>query len=118
MLHSIGVSMKKTNSRLLIYASSLSLKEKKAQAIKVATERVADLLKLPYEMITFEEPLKQTYVYYQKENEETIPLFCEVTGRSDIEKIFRKIMKMLLVLSFHPRFSGLKPVRKEFMLFS
>ena len=110
--------MKKTNSRLLIYASSLSLKEKRAQAIRTATKRVADLLKLPFELITFEEPLQQTYVYYQKENEETIPLFCEVTGRSDTEKVFKIIMKMLLVLSFHPKFSGLKPVRKEFMLFS
>ena len=104
--------------KLLIYASSLALNEKRLQSVSVAAEKIAELLELPIEVITFGEEFSPIYVYYKNGDDEAIPIYCDKGGEFDMQEIYKALRNMMFVLSFHPKHSVLKQIRKEVMLFS
>jgi hypothetical protein len=58
------------------------------------------------------------YVYYKNGEEEPIPVYCDKNGKTNTQEVYRALRKMMFVLSFHPKHSALKEIRKEIMLFS
>ena len=104
--------------KLLIYASSFTSHEKRLKSVSMATEKMAKLLKLNFEVITFGEKITQIYVYYKNGDEEPIPLYCDSGGKANVQEIYTALRNMIFVLSFHPKHSALRHVRKEIIRFS
>jgi hypothetical protein len=106
------------NGKILIYASSFTSRGKRLKSVSVAAEKMAKLLKLNVEVVTFREKFAPIYVYYESGDEEPIPIYCDKGGKSEVQEIFTALRNMMFVLSFHPKHSALKHIRKEVMLFS
>ncbi|MFZ0965009.1 MAG: hypothetical protein WAN82_00055 [Candidatus Bathyarchaeia archaeon] len=106
------------NGKLLIYASSFTSHEKRLKSVSMAAEKMAKLLKLNFEVITFGEKITQIYVYYKNGDEEPIPLYCDSGGKANVQEIYTSLRNMIFVLSFHPKHSALRHVRKEIIRFS
>jgi len=86
--------------------------------VSVAANKMAKLLKLPMEVVTFGEEFDAIYVYYKNGDEEPIPIYCDKGGKFGMQEIYKALRNMIFVLSFHPKHSALKRIRKEVMLFS
>ena len=106
------------NGKLLVYASSFVSHGKQLKSVSIATEKMAKLLKLNVEIVTFREKFAPIYVYYKNGDEEPIPIYCNKNGESSIKEVYKTLRNMMFVLSFHPKHSALKHIRKEVMLFS
>jgi hypothetical protein len=104
--------------KLLVYASSFSSREKRLKPVSSAAEKMAKLLKLNVEVVTFRKRFTPIYVYYKEGGEEPIPLYCDNSERSDMQEIYKVLKNMMFVLSFHPKHSGLRNIRKEISQFS
>jgi len=112
------VWLENCNGKLLVYASNLSRSERRLRSVSVAAEKIADLLQLPVEVVTFGEEFDPIYVYYKNGDEEPIPIYCDKRSEFGTQEIYGVLRNMLFVLSFHPKHSVLKRIRKEVMLFS
>lgn len=84
----------------------------------MAAERMARFLKLNFEIRTFRKCFTPIYVYYETENEEPVPIFCNNNSQSSIEEVYVALRNMMFVLSFHPKHQALRRFRKDFMQFS
>jgi hypothetical protein len=105
------------NGKLLVYASSLA-RGSRIKSVNRATERMAKILNLNVEVVTFTDKFAPIYVYYKNGDEEPIPLYCNKGEKSDIQEIYTALRNMMFVLSFHPKHSALKRFRKEIMQLS
>jgi hypothetical protein len=103
---------------MLVYASSLSSNEGRLQSVSVAVDKIARLLKLPMEIVTFREESGCVYVYYENGRDEPVPIYFDSGGELEMEDVYKALRNMMFVLSFHPKHSALKHIRKEIMLFS
>lgn len=110
--------MENCNGKLLVYASNVARSERRLRSVSVAADKMAKLLKLPMEVVTFGEEFDPIYVYYKSGDEEPIPIYCDKGGKSGMKEIYKVLRNMMFVLSFHPKHSALKRIRKGFMLFS
>lgn len=111
--------MFKTNpGKLKVYASVGSPHKKRLQSVRTAAEETARLLKLDFEMVSFEKHVSQIYVYYEEGMDEPIPIYCDEGKQLDLDEISSNLKKMMFVLSFHPRHSTLKQMRRELMAVS
>ena len=81
----------------------------------MAAERIASLLGMDKELVTFRERMEQIYVYYKQGDEEPIPIYCDKDGKNCIQDVCIALRNMMFVLSFHPRHTALKMKRKEIM---
>ena len=99
----------------MIYASSLAFGEERLKPVSLAAQKMADLLKLNFEVVTFGEKLAPIYVYYKDGEEEPIPVYCNKGEKTDAHQICASLRNMLFVLSFHPRHMALRRMRKEIM---
>jgi len=106
------------NGKLLVYAPNGASHENRLKSVSVAAEKMAKLLKLNVEFITFREEFMPIYVYYKNGEEEPIPIYCDKSGKSNTREIYETLKKMMFVLSFHPKHSVLKRFREEIMRFS
>jgi hypothetical protein len=104
--------------KLLVYASSFSLPSRRLKPVSMAVEKMAKLLRTRVQLVTFQEKSKQIYVYYKNGDDEPIPIYCDKGNELDSKTIYSTLRNMLFVLSFHPKHSGLKLIRKEIMQFS
>ncbi len=86
--------------------------------MSVAAEKMAKVLKLPMEVVTFGEEFDPIYVYYKNGDEEPIPIYCDKGEKFGMQEIYKALRNMMFVLSFHPKHPALKRIRKEVMLFS
>jgi tRNA U34 2-thiouridine synthase MnmA/TrmU len=86
--------------------------------VSVAAEKIAKLLKLPMEVVSFREEFNPIYVYYKNGDEEPIPIFCDKGGEFEMQDVYKALRNMMFVLSFHPKHPALKQIRKELTLFS
>jgi hypothetical protein len=107
-----------SNGKLLVYVSSFASREKRLKPISGAAEKMAKLLKLTVEVVTFGKRFTPVYVYYKDGEEEPIPIYCDNSESSDAHEIYAALKRMMFVLSFHPKHSALRSIRKEVMLFS
>ena len=110
--------MENCNGKLLVYASNVVLSERRLRSVSVAADKMAKLLKLPMEVVTFGEEFDPIYVYYKSGDDEPIPIYCDKGGKSGMQEIYKVLRNMMFVLSFHPKHSALKRIRKGVMLFS
>jgi len=110
--------LESSNGKLLVYASGFTFRERRLKSVSSATERMAKLLKLDFEVVTCREKFTQIYVYYKNGDEEPIPIYCDKGEKVNIQDVYATLRNMMFVLSFHPRHSALRQIRKEIMRFS
>jgi hypothetical protein len=59
------------------------------------------------------------YVYYEETvGDDPIPLYCDEGKMSDLEEISSTLRRMMFVLSFHPKHSALRQMRKDILKLS
>jgi len=105
-----------SSGKLYVYGSSSS--QKRLKPVSMATEKMARLLKLNFEIKTFRKSFTPIYVYYKKGDEEPIPIYCNSNSQSNIEEVYTALRNMMFVLSFHPKHQALRQVWKEITQFS
>src|SRR4030043_1303890 len=106
------------DSKLLVYASSFVPRESRLKPVSNAAEKMAKLLNVSMEVKRFRKRFTPIYVYYKNGDEEPIPIYCDNGGATDAQEIYTTLRNMMFVLSFHPKHSALKHVRKEIIQFS
>jgi len=106
------------NGKLFVYASSFASREKRLKPVSVATEKMAKHLKLSFEVKTLKKRFEPIYVYYKNGDDEPVPIYCIGQQQSSTEDICMRLRNMMFVLSFHPKHSALRQIRKEIMQFS
>lgn len=111
-------ALKTTDGKLLVYTSMFTSQEKRLKSVSIAAKKMANLLKLRFEVITFKARMMPIYVYYKNGDEEPIPIYCNKGEKTSMQEIYMTLRNMIFVLSFHPKHSALKNVRKEIMQFS
>jgi len=76
-------------------------------------------LNLDFEIIRFDRASSPIYIYYEEfDGDEPIPLYCDEGKISGLEEISSKLRNMMFVLSFHPKHSALREIRKEILKLS
>lgn len=101
----------------MVYASNFAYCEKRLKNVNIAAKKMAKMLGLDVKVITFREKTTVIYVYYQNGNEEPVPIYCDKGKGNNVQDIYTNLRKMLFVLSFHPKHSALKKIRKEIIRF-
>jgi hypothetical protein len=104
--------------KLMVYASTVAPRRKRLQSVRTATEKTAKLLNLGFEVVGFRKSFSQIYVYYENGDDEPIPIYCDEGKTCDLQEICATLKNMMFVLSFHPKHSALRQVRKEIMRLS
>jgi hypothetical protein len=104
--------------KLLVYAPSFAFDEKRLKSVNTAAKKMAKMLDLSVEVVPFREKIAPIYVYYKNGDEEPIPIYCDKGEKSNIQDIYIALRNMLFALSFHPKHSALRKIRKEIMRFS
>jgi hypothetical protein len=114
------VDMFKGNcGKLMVYASTGVPSRKRLDSVRTAAKDTAKRLNLDFEIVRFERASSPIYVYYEEnDDEEPIPLYCDEGKISGLEEISSKLRSMMFVLSFHPKHSALKEIRKELLKLS
>ncbi|MCW3995099.1 MAG: hypothetical protein NWE98_02975 [Candidatus Bathyarchaeota archaeon] len=113
-------AMFKGNSgKLMVYASTGLPSRKRFESVKGAAKATAKQLNLDFELVRFERDASPIYVYYEEgEGDEPIPLYCDEGKKSDLEEISNALRKMMFVLSFHPKHTALRQMRRELLKLS
>jgi len=111
-------TLESPNGKLVIYASSFTSDEKRLESVSMAAEKMAKLLKLSFEIVTFGEKITPIYVYYKNGDEEPIPIYCDKGEKTNMQEVCTALRNMMFVLSFHPKHSALKQIRNGIMQFS
>jgi hypothetical protein len=110
---------KENYGKLMVYASTGIPSRKRLDSVRNAAKETAKRLNLDFEMVRFERASSPIYVYYEEnDEEEPIPLYCDEGKMSGLEEISNKLRSMMFVLSFHPKHSALKEMRKELLKLS
>ena len=105
--------------KLMVYASTGVPSRKRLDSVRTAAKDTAKRLNLDFEIVRFERASSPIYVYYEEnDDEEPIPLYCDEGKISGLEEISSKLRNMMFVLSFHPKHSALKEIRKELLKLS
>ena len=106
-----------SDGKLLVYASSTLSDGDRFKSVSVAAEKMAKLLRLGLEVVTFQEEFTPIYVYYKSGEEEPIPIYCDKGGESGGREISEALKNMMFVLSFHPKHTAPRSMRNEIMQF-
>jgi hypothetical protein len=106
------------NGKLLVYASNFAPQQEQLKPVSLAAEKMAKLLSLNFELVTFRTEFAPIYVYYKYGDDEPIPLYCSNGKQSNVQEIYVALRRMMFVLSFHPKHSGLRFIRKEIIQLS
>jgi hypothetical protein len=104
--------------KLLLYASTGLPSRKRFESVHSATKETAKKLNLDFELVRFDRTATPIYVYYEENNSEPIPLYCDEGKAAGLEEISNTIRNMMFVLSFHPKHSELARMRSELLKFS
>jgi hypothetical protein len=107
-----------SNGKLFVYASSFCCDHERLKPVSAAAEKMAKWLGMNFEIKTFRKRFTPIYVYYEDGDEEPIPIYCSNRSQADVHEICTSLRNMMFVLSFHPKHSCLRQIRKEIMLFS
>jgi hypothetical protein len=103
----------------MVYASTGFPFRKRLESVRNATQKTAKCLNLDFEMKKLDRSGSPIYVYYEEtDGDEPIPLYCDEGKMSDLEGISSALRNMMFVLSFHPKHSALKQIRKEILRLS
>jgi len=110
------INVEKANARLLVYASRSH--RNSLRSVNVAAEKIACMLGISYEVVNLTKENTLTYVYYQDGDEEAIPIFCDKDRQSKFDEVYTHLRNMIFVLSFHPKYSGLRQFRGQLIALS
>ena len=111
--------MHKNNcGKLLVYESTGVASKERLESVKTAAEQTAKRLNMDFDILKFGKTGAPLYIYYECENGEAIPLYCDEGKMSGLEEISSALSKMMFVLSFHPKQSGLRQMRNEIVKLS
>lgn len=103
----------------MVYASIGVPGRKRLESVRTAAKETARRLNLDFKMVRFDRATSPIYVYYEEnDGEEPIPLYCDEGKISGLEEISSTLRSMMFVLSFHPKHSALREMRKEILKFS
>jgi hypothetical protein len=100
------------DTRLFVYASASC--QERLKPISTATEKMARLLKLDFEVRLIDKAFTPIYVYYEKGEDDPIPIYCDYS-ETDAEEVYTSLRSMIFVLSFHPKHMALKHLRQNIM---
>ncbi len=106
---------KENNGKLMIYVSNGDPHRKRLESVRSATQQTAKRLNLNFEMVKLHAGEAPIYVYYEDDDEEPIPLYCDEGKISDLDEISSALRSMMFVLSFHPKHAALRQMRKEIL---
>jgi len=113
------VMFKGNSGKLMVYASTGAPGSKRLASVRTATQETAKRLNLDFKMVKLDRAGSPIYVYYEEtDSEDPIPLYCDEGKMSDTEGICSVLRNMMFVLSFHPKHSALKQMRKEILKLS
>lgn len=104
--------------KLLVYASNQESCRKRLKTVSTAVEKTAKTFNLRVEVLTLQSERAPIYVYYKDGDEEPVPLYCDKDKEPDAEQVCRALRSMMFVLSFHPKYSALRRIRREIIRFS
>jgi hypothetical protein len=105
--------------KLMVYASTGVPCRKRLESVRTATRETAKRLNLDFEMVRFDGAGSPIYVYYEEsDGDEPIPLYCDEGKMSGLEEICSALRSMMFVLSFHPKHTALRQMRKEIIKLS
>ena len=107
--------MEEAKGKLMVYGSSLMSRGEPLRTVSEASEKVARLLKMSFEVKTFTKEAMPVYVYYKNGDEDPIPLYCSKGEDNDMQEVCTALRNMIFVLSFHPKHSALKQALKDIM---
>ena len=109
--------MESSLGKLLVYAPKTVSCRKRLKVVKAAVEKTAKTLKMKFEVVAFKgnTPI---YVYYKDGTADPVPLYCDGEGTKSLEQVCGTLRSMMFVLSFHPKYTALKRIRKRVMRFS
>ncbi len=106
--------MYKNNAgKLLVYESTDFPSKERLESVKIAAEQTAKRLNMDFDVVKFGKNGAPLYVYYEFDEEEPVPLYCDEGKMSDLEEISSALRNMMFVLSFHPKHSVLREMRGE-----
>ena len=109
---------KGNSGKLMVYASTGLPSRERLESVQNAAKETAKRLNLDFEMVRFERASTPIYVYYEENDGEPIPLYCDEGKIIDLEAISSTIRNMMFVLSFHPKHLALAQMRSELLKLS
>jgi hypothetical protein len=104
--------------KLLVYASSTGMRQRRIKSVNAAVKKTAKMLNLDVDVVTLKGVETPIYIYYKDGENEPVPLYCDKEKESSPEQVCTALRSMMFVLSFHPKYSALKKIRKEIIRFS
>ena len=110
--------LEEKHGKLLVYTPNLETCHKRLKSVSVAVEKTAKNLRLDVEVVVLKSEKTPVYVYYTEGDAEAVPLYCDNNSTHSTEHVCTILRNMMFVLSFHPKFSALRRIRKRIMRFS
>ena len=101
--------------KLMVYASTGLPSRDRLDSVRDAAKATAKRLNLDFEMVRFERASTPIYVYYEENDGEPIPLYCDEGKASGLQEISNALRQMMFVLSFHPKHLALAQMRSELL---
>ncbi len=98
--------------KLLVRTSICASHKKRLSSVKTATERMAKLLNLDFEVVSSRKSYSPIYVYYENGEDEPVPIYCDEGKAYKLQEICATLRNMMFVLSFHPKNSALRQARE------
>jgi hypothetical protein len=109
---------KGNSGKLMVYASTGLPSRERLDSVRDAAKATAKRLNLDFEMVRFERASTPIYVYYEENDGEPIPLYCDEGKASGLQEISSALRHMMFVLSFHPKHLALAQMRSELLKLS
>jgi hypothetical protein len=109
---------KNGTGKLLVYESAGVASKERLESVKTAAEQTAKRLNMDFDVVRFGKTGAPIYVYYEGDEGEPIPLYCDEGKMSGLEEISSALRNMMFVLSFHPRHNALRQMRGEIVKLS
>ena len=104
--------------KLLVYESTGLQSKERLESVKTAAQQTAKRLNMDFEIVKFRKNGAPLYIYYECDEEEPVPLYCDEGKMADLEEISSALRNMMFVLSFHPRHNALRQMRGEIVKLS
>jgi hypothetical protein len=109
---------KENCGKLMVYASTQASSRERLDWVQAAAKETARRLNLGFEMVHIDYSPSPIFVYYEENDGEPIPLYCDEGKMANLEEISGKIRHMMFVLSFHPNHAALKEMRSVLLKLS
>lgn len=118
MLIGDAYMFKGSSGKLMVYTPTGLPSNNRLDSVRDAAKETAKRLNLDFEVVRFERQSTPIYVYYEEDEGEPIPLYCDEGKIVGYEEISSALRHMMFVLSFHPKHRGLASMRSELLKLS